>query len=186
MLLGFRGDLALFGHFVFGAGPEALELVEGSVERALDAGFIAGQDGERVGVTDVAEEDGGEAVEAGEAPALVVKAAGVFGQAELDGGGFHTTDAAEAPGGHDDLLDEEDFDGAEGLVMLFVRLGDFLELVFVFEREDGVLGGESMFEGIEANGGLARGGLGTSGVEGVGAVGVNLFLGGHSGRSLRN
>jgi hypothetical protein len=158
--------------------------VEGAVEGALDAGFVAGQDGERVGVTDVAEVDGGEAVETGEAPAFVVEAAGVFGQAELEGGGFHSADTAEAPGGHDDLLNEEDFDGAEGFVMLFVRVGDFVELVLVFEREDGVLSGESMFEGVKANGGLARGGLGTSGVEGVGAVGVNLFLGRHSERSL--
>ena len=125
-----------------------------------------------------------EAVEPGESPAFVVEAAGVFGQAELEGGGFHTADAAEAPGGHDELLNEEDFDGAEGLVMLFVSLGDFVELVLVFEREDGVLGGESMFEGVEANGGLARGGLGTSGVEGIGAVRVNLFLGSHGGHSL--
>jgi hypothetical protein len=160
--------------------------VEGAVERALDAGFVTGQDGERVGVTDVAEVDGGEAVETGEAPAFVVEAAGVFGQAELEGRGFHTADAAEAPGGHDDLLNEEDFDGTEGFVMLFVRLGDFVELVLVFEREDGVLGGESMLEGIEANGGLAHGGVGTGGVEGIGAVGVKVFLGSHSWRSLRN
>ena len=59
-------------------------------------------------------------MEAGEAAAFVVEAAGVFDQAELEGGGFHTADAAEAPGGHDDLLNEEDFDGADRFVMLFV------------------------------------------------------------------
>ena len=48
----------------------------------------------------------------------MVESAGVFAQAELEGGGFHTADAAEAPGGHDDLLNEEDFDGAERLVLL--------------------------------------------------------------------
>ena len=37
--------------------------MEGAVESALDTGFVAGQDGERVGVTDVAEVDGGDAVE---------------------------------------------------------------------------------------------------------------------------
>jgi hypothetical protein len=59
-------------------------------------------------------------VEAGEATAFVVEAAGVLGQAELDGGGFHAAYAAQAPGGHDDLLNEEDFDGADRFVMLFV------------------------------------------------------------------
>jgi hypothetical protein len=53
----------LFGRIVFGRGGagglEALKLVKGAVEGALDAGFVAGQDGEGVGVMDVAEVDGG-------------------------------------------------------------------------------------------------------------------------------
>ena len=57
-----------------------------------------------------------------------------------------------APGGHDHLLDEEGFDGIEGLEIVLVGLEDLVELVLVLARDDDLLSGEPMFEGIEADG----------------------------------
>ena len=57
-----------------------------------------------------------------------------------------------ATGGHDHLLDEEGFDGIEGLEMVAVGLEEFVELVLVLARDDDLLGGEPTFEGIEAEG----------------------------------
>jgi hypothetical protein len=176
--LGGVHGLALFGT----GGLEAQKLVMGSEEGALGTGFIAGQDGEGARAAGVAEKDVGEAV----AGCEVVHVVGVFGQAEFEQAGFQAADAGEAPGGHDDLLDQKDLDGADGPVVLLVGFGEFLELAIVFEGDDGVLGGEPMFEGIQANGGLAFGGLGAGGFEGIGTVGVDLFLGSHGGAPWGN
>jgi hypothetical protein len=172
---------------LFGTGGlEAQKLMMGAEEGALGAGFVAGQDGEGVGRAGVAEKDAGEAVGGGKSLVFVVDVFGVIDQAEVEGAGFQTAEAAKAPGGHDDLLDEEGFDGADGLVLLFEGQLDCVELVRVFDGDDGVLGGEAVFEGVEADGGLACGGLGAGGFEGIGAVGVDLLLGSHGWRSLGN
>jgi len=174
--------LALFGT----GGLEAQKLMVGAEEGALGASFVAGQDGEGIGAAGVEAEDVGEALAVGDVLEFLVHAFGVFDQAEVEGTGFHAADAAKAPGGNDDLLDEEGFDGADGLVMLFVGLADDVELFPVFEGENGVLSGESMLEGIEPDGGLTLGGLGAGGFEGIGAVGVDLFLRRHRGAPWRS
>jgi hypothetical protein len=169
--------LALFGT----RRLEALKLVQRAEVRALDAGFVTGQDGEGVGAAGVAVEDVGHAVVGSEVLVLLVDVFGVIHQVEIEDAGFHAADAGEAPGGHDHLFDQEGFDGTDGLLGVLVGLEQFVELVFVLADDDGVLGSEPMFEGIEANGGLARRGVGAGGFEGIGAVGVNLFLGSHGG-----
>jgi hypothetical protein len=169
--------LALFGT----RRLEALKLVQRAEVRALDAGFVTGQDGEGVGAAGVAQEDIGHAVLGRDALVLLLDVFGVIEQAEIECASFHTANAGEAPGGHDHLFDQEGFDGTDGLLGVLVGLEQFLELVLVLADDDGVLGSEPMFEGIEANGGLAFGGLGAGGFEGVRAVGVNLFLGSHVG-----
>ena len=72
-------NLALFGHFSLEGRLEMLELVEGAVEGALDAGFVA----------------------------------------------------AETPGGHDDSLDPESLDGADGFQFVLEGLAGFVEFVHV-------------------------------------------------------
>jgi hypothetical protein len=89
--------------------------------------------------------------------------------------------AGEPPGGHDDLLDQKDLDGADGPVVLLVGFCEFLEVAIVFDGDDGVLGGEPVFEGIQANGGLAFGGLGAGGSrlhDGAWSVGHGVRMGG--------
>ena len=97
-------------------------------------------------------------------------------QAHLEQAGFKGAEAGEAPGGHDDLLDQEVFDGADGLELVQEGLKGLIEEFGVLEVENGVLGGEAMFEGIEAGSGFALGGFGAGAALGVGAVGVGLSL----------
>ena len=73
------------------------------------------------------------------------------------------------------------FGGPDGLVVVLEGLLDFLEFGFPLGFNDGVLGGESVFEGIEAGGGLALGGFGAGTVLGVPAIGFDLQFGGHNG-----
>ena len=87
----------------------------------------------------------------------------------------------KAPGCDDDLLDEEGFGGADGPVVFLEGLLDFLEFGFLFGLNHGVLGGEAVAEGIEADGGLALGGFGPGAELGVPAIGFDLPFGGHDG-----
>ena len=103
--LGLRGGLALFGNFCFGGGLEALELAEGAVEGALGAGFVAAQGGERVGAADVVQVEIGEAVARAQVGVLPFDILLLVEAAELEEATFDEADAAETPGGHDDLLD---------------------------------------------------------------------------------
>jgi hypothetical protein len=90
-------------------------------------------------------------------------------------------EAGEAPGGHDDLLDQEVFDGADGLEVVQKGVKGLVEEFRVLAVENGVLGGEAMFEGIEAGSGFAVLGFGASAALGVGTVRIDLFLRGHKG-----
>jgi hypothetical protein len=161
-------------------GLEALQFVEGAVEGAFGAGFVAGQEGESVGAAGFAEEDEGVLLVAGrvlESPQIGV----LLIEEPVEEAGFHAAEAAEAPGGHDHLLDEEGFRGADGLVVVLEGLLDSLEFGFLLGFDDGVLGGEAVAEGIEANGGLTLGGLGAGAELGVPAIGFDLQFGGHNG-----
>ena len=161
-------------------GLEALQFVHGAVEGALDAGFVTTQEHENAFAAGVAEEDVGVLVVAGgdlESPQFPF----FFNEQPVEEAGFHAAEAAEAPGGHDHLLDEEGFGGTDGLVVVLERLLDFLEFGFPLGFNDGVLGGEAMAEGIEADGGLALGGFGAGAALGIPAIGFDLQFGGHDG-----
>jgi hypothetical protein len=171
---GIRDDLALFCHFVFRGGLEALELVEGAVERALDAGFVAAQGGEGVGTADVAQEVIGEAGARPHVLVIPVDSSGVIDRAELEEATFDEADAGETPGGHDDLFDEEGLDGAGGLQFVLEGLAGGVELVLVLALDAGAQGGEAMRQCILADGGLALGGFGAGALLSVLAIGVDL------------
>jgi len=85
----------------------------------------------------------------------------------------------ETPGGHDHLLDEEVLGGADGLVFCLKSLECLVEVLLIFAGEDGGFCGETVAQGVEANGGAAFGSLGAGAQLGVPAIGVNLLLGGH-------
>jgi len=105
----------LFGQFVFGGGLEALQLVEGAVEGALDAGFVAAQESKGVGAADVAQVEKSETSARGHVLVLRLELPGVIVGAELEDAAFDEAEAFETPGGHDNALDEKGLDGADGL-----------------------------------------------------------------------
>ncbi len=65
--------------------------------------------------------------------------------------------------------------------MVLEGLLGFLEFVFLLGLNDGVLGGKAVAEGIEADGGLALGGFGSSAALGIAAIGFKLQFGGQDG-----
>ncbi len=161
-------------------GLDALELVEGAVEGALDAGLVAAEGVEDAGRgTGVPAEDVGEFVFVGKADVAVFEVPLAVDEAEIEEAGFDGAAAGEAPLGHDDLVDEGGFEGAGGLEVIEEGVEEFVEGLVVFAADDGVIGSEAVFEGIGADGGLALGGFGAGAVLGVAAIGGDLFVGGH-------
>jgi hypothetical protein len=63
--------------------------------------------------------------------------------------------------------------------VVFEILEDVLEILREFADDDGVFGGEAVFEGVEANGGLAFGGFGAGAALCISAISGNLFIGRH-------
>lgn len=125
-----------------GRGPETLKLVEGAVERALDAGFVAREGFDGAGAGGVVGEGAGAGVETFDIVAEL-------GDAVLEQACFERAQAAEAPGGHGHLLDEQDFSGACGLVFGEKRVEQFLKFVGILAGEDGGLGSEAVAQGVE-------------------------------------
>ena len=98
---------------------------------------------------------------------------------ETEQTGFEGAHAAQAPGGHGHLLDEQGFGRSGGLVFGEKSVEQFLELFRVFVGEDGGLGGEAVAERVEADGGAAFGSARAGGELGVATISVDLALGGH-------
>ena len=180
MGLGGRGNWVGLVRRGAAGGLEALQFVQGAVEGALAAGFVAGQRGESTDFAGVADEDESVLVVAGRVVESTQIAFFLMEQ-PVEEAGFHAAEAAEAPGGHNHLLDEDGFGGADGPVVVLEGLLDFLEFGFPLGFNDGVLGGEAVAEGIKADGGLALGGFGAGAVLGVPAIGFDLQFGGHDG-----
>jgi len=58
-----------------------------------------------------------------------------------------------------------------------------VEFDLLFRREDELLGVQAVFQGVEANGGLALRGFGAGAFEGIAWIGFELFRGDHGGGS---
>jgi hypothetical protein len=172
--IGFGGRRRRVGRLA--GGLEALEFVEGAIEGALDAGFVAADVGEDVGVH---AEDVGQFLVLGHVDVLALDVLLVLIEAEFEEAGFNAAVAGDAPLGHDDLVDEGGFEGAVGLEIVEEGVEEFIEIPVLFADDDGGFGGEAVFEGIEASGGLAFGGFGASAALGILAIGGNLFIGRH-------
>lgn len=150
---------------------EAFEAGEGAVELALDGGFVAheGVDPGLVG-------QGG----------VFVEGPVVF-SGPFDGAGdmldLGAEGAAEPPVGDGNFLDEEVFEGADGMEVVDETGKEVLEIlagfVDVFALDDDTPGQEAVFEGVEFGAGLALGGAGAGGVLGVAPVGIDLSRGSH-------
>jgi len=162
------------------------ELGEGFVERAADGVLVASYVPE-VGAEGylseaVAEEDGVGMV------LLLWREVGAafFEEGERDlhsafeHAGFDAGNALQAPLGGGHLLDEEFFEGADGLEVFFERSLELEEGAGVFARKNGVAGEEAVFDGIAAGGGFAFRGFGAGAQESIAAIGIYLCLTRHN------
>jgi len=140
--------------------------VEGAVEGAFGAGFVAAEVVEIVGADD---EDVSE-IAVGDVAAFADVGA-VIVETVVPDAGFGAVEAAEAPGGEDDGLGEDLLAGGGGLEIAEEGVAEGVVFGLVLGGEDGALGGEAVAEGVEAGDGLAFGGAGAGGLLGVGAVG---------------
>lgn len=140
--------------------------MEGAVEGAFGAGFVAAEVVEIVGADD---EDPSE-IAVGDVAAFADVGA-VIVETVVPDAGFGAVEAAEAPGGEDDGLGEDLLAGAGGLEIAEEGVAEGVVLGLVLCGEDGALGGEAVAEGVEAGDGLAFGGTRTGGLLGIGAVG---------------
>jgi len=146
--------------------------MQGAVECALDAGFVARKGLDGAGTGSVIGEGARGRIEG-------VLVARQLRDTDIEQTGFEGAHAAQAPGGHGHLLDEQGLGGSGGLVFIEKGVEEFLELVGVFIGEDVGLGGEAVAKRVEADGGAsfrsARAGAELS----VATIGVDLTLGEH-------
>ena len=154
---------------------EALQLVERSIERTLDSGLVAAEAGEDVGAVRILTEDVGVKVVAVDIYILFGKSFPGIQVAEIEPGGFHGPEALEAPGVHNDLVEQESFGGPDGLIFGFEGGEEIVELFFALAGENGVFGGEAVGEGVVADGGASFRRLRAGAFLGVAAVGVELL-----------
>ncbi len=92
--------------------------------------------------------------------------------------GLEARGAEDSLLGEGDALDGEEFLGVDGLVDGNEVGSEMLDLMEVFEADDGEGGGsEAVFAGILCGAGLALWGAGPGGVGGVGSIGGELYLG---------
>ncbi|HYM12998.1 MAG TPA: hypothetical protein VEU62_19825 [Bryobacterales bacterium] len=162
---------------------QALELAQSAIEGALDGGVVAVEEAEIVqGAADaehVAELEG--AVDVGESRADAIL---TFEVADIEIAFFGAASAAGAPSGVDDLVKDDVFDGADGLEVAAEFLEEAVELRPTLAHDDGLVGGESVLEGVAAGGGAAGGGARAGGLAGVAAVGRAAGGGRHRLRLL--
>jgi len=88
-----------------------LELLEGAKEGAFGAALV---EGEALEVLAMARVDVGEAGGGGQMAVVILEIFGQIVVAEVEVAGFELADAAEAPGGGNEVIGERGFDGVEG------------------------------------------------------------------------
>ncbi len=98
---------------------------------------------------------------------------------DLEQTGFESAHAAQSPGSHGHLFDEQVFGGSGGLVFGEKGIEQFLKLVRAFIGEDSGLCGEAVAERVEADGGASFGSARAGAELGVATIGVDLTLGEH-------
>jgi hypothetical protein len=165
---------------------EALQIAEGAVEIALEAGFVEAEAVQGLLVGEVGLGDAAVLARVPDIPKLVFVIAvllmelfmGGFGFFALQQVGFDGAEAAEAKVGEGHAFDEHLFDGGLGIeVAAEVLMDGGEEAGGLVVQETG--GGESVDEVIAAGASLAFGRARAGGAKGVAAVGADLGFGGH-------
>ncbi len=138
--LGLICEISFRWRWVFNGGSrgsaEAVEFVKRPVECAFDAGFVARKGFDGTGAGSVVGEGARTGIEIGR-----VFVAGQLRHTDTEQTGFEGAHAAQAPGGHGHLLDEQGFGWSGGLVFREKGVEQFLKLFRVFVGEDRSLGG---------------------------------------------
>jgi hypothetical protein len=125
---------------------DAAEVIEGAEVRTLEGGDAGGDFVQEFG--------GGGVAENGD---VEVFGTGAFVEESTVQLGFETLEAAFLPVGTDQGFDVEVLDGGLGLELAVVAGGEGVVGGGVFAGDDDGSGVHSMFEGVEAGGGLAFG-----------------------------
>jgi hypothetical protein len=144
--------LAQFEEAEGAIGLEDAEFLKRFLKSALGAGLIAGE----------AVEDGG------------CRGVGEIRDGAEGGFGLDAAEAVEVPGGVEELLENDGFDGALGSEFRGERVLQNGEFVLLVVADDEVARGESVAEGVLRDAGFAFGGARSGGMLGVGLVSVNL------------
>ena len=115
--------------------------MEGAEEGALDAGLVAAEGSEGIGVL---VEDLGQLLVAEEVDEfLAIEILLAVDEAEFEEAGFDAAAAGEAPLSHDNLVDEPCFEGTGGLEVVEEGVAEFVERLLVFDEDNGVFGDEA-------------------------------------------
>ena len=150
-------------------GLEALQVLDGLPLQAagvIDAALKAGL-------------GGGTLVEGHADGAVGAGVIGVLHYVDQDLG-IDSVEAAEAPGGADDVVDQEAFDFGLGLAILVEPFGECGESGGVLAGDDARFGVDTGFKRVHAGGGFALGGAGACGVLRVTTVSFDLTKCSHS------
>jgi hypothetical protein len=129
-----------------------------------------------VRVAGVVEEDECLALDLFESGVVAFHALGEFIHAQVEQAGLDAAQTLEAPGGHGQLVDQQVFSGADGLVLGLKGFEHLLEVFCIFVVEDGDFGGEAVAQSVEADGSASLGGLGAGAFLSIAAIGVDLSL----------
>ena len=149
---------------------EREEVFEGALVDGVEAGLVAVEEVEFVGVVEFGE---------GVHQAVGGGGGGLVGHGGIEVAVFDGPGAAEAPVGGDHFLDEADFDGVQGAEALGVGEEEFAEGFGWFLFEDDDSGKEAVAAGVLRGAGFAAGGFGASGLGAVGAGGGDLLFRAH-------
>ena len=158
------------------AFAKMLELVKGPVECAFDAGLVTEQIFDGARVAGIVEEDECLALDLFESGVVAFHALGKFVDAQVEQPGLDAAQTLEAPGGHDHLVDQQIFGGADGLVLGLKGFEHLLEVFCIFVVEDGDFGGEAVAQSVETDGSASARSLGAGAFLSIAAIGVDLSL----------
>lgn len=136
---------------------------------------MAAEAGENIGAVCVLAEDVGVKVVAVGICILFGKSFPDIQVTEIEPAGFHASETLEAPGVHNDLVEQEGLGGADGLIFGCEGGEEIVELFLAFAGENGVFGGEAVGEGVVADGGASFRRLRAGAFLGIAAVGFELL-----------
>lgn len=168
----------LGGNQLFGGGTrfvrheaEEAEIEEGTLAGLAEAGFVAIEEVEAVGMIGQSFKGHGLTGRLIEAAEFGVEIGVLALHFEIEGSGFNGPETALTPLGDDDLLNEIGFDAVARLEAKEIGIESLLEALLGFVSEEDGLGGEAMGDGIGGGDLAGFRSLGTAAESSVGTGG---------------